>query len=193
VRSVATLAAGPLLVAEGCAPHARAAAITGPPTGAQMRDFVVLSSALLGIAAAKLAPDPDPANTKADCFAAAQQHDAQKLAELLAIVDANRTRTPAEIADVTLNGSGQESSFFAKAVMLAWLLGSWYDPALLARAAASGSDAPIPSTVISANAYREAWAWKIAQTKAMGTSNQGFGYWTSAPRPLGDFIGEPEA
>jgi hypothetical protein len=88
-----------------------------------------------------------------------------------------------------LNDPGSGVRFLAQAVMLAWLLGSWYEPAELQRAAAQASPGFIPSVVISANAYRESWAWKIAQTKAMGTTTAGFGYWASAPPLLDEFIG----
>jgi hypothetical protein len=189
LRSSATMAAGSLLAVEGCTTQKRAAAIVGPPTGAQMNDFVALSSALLGIDAAKLAPDPDVGNMKAEVFAAAQQHDAQKLGTLLEIFDANRDGSPSGIADAVLERS--HTSFFAKAIMLAWLLGSWYDPDDLAQTVAKNSTGPIASRVISANAYRESWAWKIAQTKPMGTSDQAFGYWSKPPAPLSDFIGSP--
>jgi Membrane bound FAD containing D-sorbitol dehydrogenase len=190
VRSVATLAAGSFLAVEGCAPQ-RAAAIVGPPTGAQMSDFVALSSALLGIEAAKLAPDPDPGNMKTEVFAAAQGQDAQALGTLLGILDANRAKSPPEIAEAMLERSGPEMAFFAKAIMLGWLLGNWYDPAALAQVVTKNLPGPIASRVISANAYRESWAWKIAQTKPMGTSDQAFGYWSKPPPPLSDFIGTP--
>lgn len=182
VRSAATLAAAPLLLASGCAPAAVAPA-------EQMRDFVLLSSALLGIAPAKLAPDADSVDQKSACFAAAAQHDARGLARMLQIYRAHASEAPATIADVVLTRSGSDVAFFAKSVMLAWLLGSWYDPALLQKAMSGGASGPIDAAVISANAYRESWAWKIGQSKAMGTSSQGFGYWSSEPPALSESIG----
>src|SRR5579862_8984079 len=143
-----------------------------------MNDFVALSSALLGVSSEKLAPQPDYVNVKAEVYAAAQRHDAQALGALLQLYDAHRTQAAASVADAALLGSGAALAAFARSVMLAWLLGSWYDPDALERVAA-GEAAAIPSAVISAGCYKESWAWKIGQTKAIGTSTEGFGYWAS--------------
>jgi hypothetical protein len=193
VASAATLAAGSLLAADGCSNHssAPATALTGAPTSAQMHDFVAVSSALLGIDAGKLSPEPDVTGMKADCFAAAQRSDPQRLAELLQVFHDRAMQPPAAIADAVLNRSGPELSYFAKSVMLAWLLGSWYDPAALQKAVADGTHGPIASSVISPNAYQQSWTWKIAQTKPMGTSSEAPGYWALPPPPLRDFIGGP--
>jgi hypothetical protein len=180
VRSAATLAAGSLLTAQAC---------TRPPPdpAAQLADFVALSSVLLGIDANKLG---DPAGANAEIFAAAQKHDEALLGQLLQIYRAHASESPESVAGVVSSGSGAAIGFFAKAIMLAWLLGSWYDPASLQKAVAQGSGGSLAATIISANAYREAWAWKIGQTKAMGTTVAGFGYWASPPPPLAQFVGE---
>lgn len=194
MRSAAALAAAPLLLDEGCSQTSqeRAAALTGSPTPQQMSDFVALSSALLGVAAAKLAPDPDYGDMKSECFGAAQRSDPQRLATLLqAYAQRPASASPEATAAWMLDDRRDpEVAFFARAVMLAWLLGSWYDPAALASASASGGGPPIASAVISANAYRESWAWKIGQSKPMGTSTQGFGSWSAPPPPLANAIGE---
>jgi hypothetical protein len=182
VRSAATLAAGTLLAAEACSKPAE-------DLVAQRADFVALSSALLGVAAAKLAPENDPAGVANEILAVARKNDERSFVQLLQTYRAHASEPAQSIADAVLNRSGADVGFLAKSVMLAWLLGSWYDSAQLQRAAAQAAPGFLESSVISANAYREAWAWKIAQTKAMGTTTAGFGYWTSAPPPLDDFVG----
>ncbi len=182
VRSAATLAVGTLLAAEAC---------SKPPEdpAAQRNDFVALSSALLGVAAAKLAPENDSPGVAGEILALARSNDEHLFAQLLQTYRTHANEPSGTIADAVLNQSGADAGFLAKSVMLAWLLGSWYDPAQLQRAAARATPGFLESKVISVDAYREAWAWKIAQTKAMGTTTAGFGYWASAPPPLDDFIG----
>jgi hypothetical protein len=182
VTSAATLAAGTLLGAEGCAQPAADPA-------AQLTDFVALSSVLLGVAVANLAPENDSTGVKNDIFAAAKASDERLLAQLLQTYRGASGQSAENVASLVLQRSGSDLGFFAKSVMLAWLLGSWYDPATLQKAAAQVSPGFLPSSVISAGAYREAWAWKIGQTKAMGTTVAGFGYWTSTPPSLQSFLG----
>jgi hypothetical protein len=182
VRSAATLAAGTLLAAEACSKP-------NEDPVAQRNDFVALSSALLGVAAVKLAPDDDSLGIASEILALARGNDERLFAQLLQTFRAHANEPGETVADAVLNRSGAGAGFLAKSVMLAWLLGSWYEPAQLQSAAGKSAPGFLESKVISANAYREAWAWKIAQTKAMGTTTAGFGYWASAPPPLDDFIG----
>jgi hypothetical protein len=182
VRSAATLAAGTLLAAEACSKP-------NEDPVAQRNDFVALSSALLGVAAMKLAPDDDSLGIASEILAIARGNDERLFMQLLQAYRAHANEPGETVADAVLNRSGAGIGFLAKSVMLAWLLGSWYEPARLQSAAAQAAPGFLESKVISANAYREAWAWKIAQTKAMGTTTAGFGYWASAPPPLDDFIG----
>jgi hypothetical protein len=182
VRSAATLAAGTLFAAEACSKT------TEDPV-AQRNDFVALSSVLLGIAAVKLAPENDSLGVASEILVFARENDERLLAQLLQAYRAHANEPAETVADVVLNQSGADAGFLAKSIMLAWLLGSWYEPAQLQNAAARATPGFLESKVISANAYREAWAWKIAQAKAMGTTTAGFGYWASAPPALDDFIG----
>ena len=182
VRSAATLAAGTLLAAEACSHPAE------DPV-ALRADFVALSGALIGVDAAKLAPENETDGVAGEILAIARKNDEGVFAAMLQAYRANASKSAQAAADAVLNDSGTEVGFLAKSVMLGWLLGSWYEPAELQRAASQSASGFVSSSVISANAYREAWAWKIAQTKAMGTTTAGFGYWTSAPPPLADFIG----
>jgi hypothetical protein len=180
VRSAATLAAGTLLAAEACSQP-----LEDPV--AMHADFVALSSALIGVAASKLAPENEATDVASEILAIARKTDERVFAAMLQAYRAHASDSAQRAAEAVLDGSGTDVRFLAKSVMLAWLLGSWYDPAALQRAARTPGF--LPSTVISANAYREAWAWRIAQTKAMGTTTAGFGHWASAPPPLGEFIG----
>lgn len=154
-----------------------------------IQDFVSLSSILIGVEADFLAPGLDPTNMKADCFGSAQKSDAAALANVLTIFRAHSADPVATIADLILNKSGDGVSFFAKAIMLSWLLGNWYDPKTLQAVVAGNQHGPIPSKVISPNAYQQSWTWKIAQAHAMGASNQSFGYWATQPPALDQFIG----
>jgi hypothetical protein len=181
VGSVA-LAAGALLSAQACSTSAE------DPV-ALRADFVALSSALTGVASAKLAAEGDTNDVAGEILAAAQKGGGDAFGSMLQAYRAHRSESETGVCDAVLNGSGAAVGFLAKSVMLAWLLGSWYDPVALQRASAEPSPGFVASTVISANAYRNAWAWRIAQTKAMGTTTAGFGHWASAPPPLGDFIG----
>ncbi|HTA40068.1 MAG TPA: hypothetical protein VK760_13375 [Candidatus Acidoferrales bacterium] len=181
VRSAATLAAGTLLTAEACS-----APVEDPV--ALRADFVALSSALIGVAAAKLAPENGAGGVAGEIFAIARKTDERAFAAMLQAYRAHASEPPQTAAGAVLDDSGTDVRFLAQSVMLAWLLGSWYEPAALQRAA-QAAPGFIPSSVISASAYRDAWAWKIAQTKAMGTTTAGFGHWASAPPPLDDFIG----
>jgi hypothetical protein len=181
MRSAATLAAAPILATEACSHPAADPA-------AQLATFVALSSVLLGIDAAKLGLDAGPSGVAAEIFARAQTYDAALLAQLLQTYTDNALKPAGTLARMVLEDSGADAGFLAKAIMLGWLLGSWYDPAHLATAA-SGDGAAPAGTVISANAYRQSWAWKIAQTKPMGTTTAGFGSWAAPPQALDATIG----
>ncbi|HTX58597.1 MAG TPA: sugar dehydrogenase complex small subunit [Verrucomicrobiae bacterium] len=173
----AVAAAGPLLGLEtlaGCA-------ATSPRE--RMDDFVRLSSSLLGIEGGKLVPDPDPLDVKSQIFGAAQNADASALDALLQTARAHRGDAAA-LARAALDESPPAAARLARSILLAWLLGSWYDPQHL-----PGSPGASAGTVLSAQAYKEAWVWRIAQTHAMGASDVGFGSWSNAPQALAHFIG----
>ena len=155
-----------------------------------IEQFVTLSSALTGIAADKLAPALDPIDVKQSYFDIAQKSDPAVFAQLLAIVAANPALPPQQLADLVLTQSGDAVMFLGRAIMLAWYLGSWYQPAdLQAYAGPKPPETPIPSQVVSMNAYTQGWAWSTAQAHPMGFSTNVFGYWSAAPPSLGDYIG----
>lgn len=158
------------------------------PPAAAMHAFVQLSALLTGIAADKLAPSVDPVDIKQTYFDVASRQGGATFDQLLAIFQDNAKQPPATIADIILNQSGDDIRYLARSIMLAWYLGSWYDPAGLRK------QQPFPPMqVISASAYTQGWAWNVAQAHPMGYSNLRFGYWAQKPPSLADYIGGPQA
>lgn len=153
-----------------------------------MGSFVKLSALLTGIAADKLAPSVDPIDIKQTYFDYAQQQGGAAFDKLLDIFNANASQPPATVADIILNQSGDDIRYLARAIMLAWYLGSWYDPAELQK------QQPMPSSqVISSKAYTHGWAWNVAQAHPMGYSDLRFGYWAGDPPSLVDYVGGASA
>lgn len=162
---------------------------------ADIATFVAVSSLLTGIAADKLAPTPDPTDVKTLYYNYAQQQDPAKLQKLLQIYQDNEGKLDNEIAAAIF---ASDVAYFARSVMLEWYLSAWYDPDELKRYAEQANDpnractdppAQPNSTVISAVAYTQGWAWNVAQAQPMGFSNLRFGYWSSNPPSLTDFVG----
>jgi len=152
---------------------------------ADIDNFVALSAALTGIDAGKLAPKVDPLNVKQEYFDLLQKKSPDLFVRALGIAANN---APANIADLIINQSGDELRFFARSIMLLWLLGSWVSPADLQRQATGrANESPVPS-VVSATAYTNGWIWNFAQAHPMGYSNLRFGHWNAPPPPLNDFI-----
>jgi hypothetical protein len=156
-----------------------------------MDQFVRLSSALCGIDSQKLAPAIDPINIKQTYFDRAGKEAPVAFAQILQIAADNPTLPPQALADLILTGSGKDIQFLARSIMLAWYLGSWYQPADLEKSAKDPT-ARIDFRVISMNAYTKGWAWSVAQAHPMGFSTMTFGYWGEAPPSLADYI-EAEA
>ena len=155
-----------------------------------MDQFITLSAALTGIAASKLAPPLDPIDIKQTYFDTAQKQDSANFVQLLQIVAANPTLPPQQLADLVLTQSGEPIKFLARAIMLAWFLGHWYQPEDLQKyAVPDPPPTPIPFFVISINAYTQGWAWSTAQAHPMGYSTNVFGYWSNPPPSLADYIG----
>lgn len=155
-----------------------------------MDQFVQLSAALTGIAADKLSPGLDPKNTKKIYFDYTLAKAPVLFPQLLGIYAANANQPPATIANIVLNQSGDPIRYLARAIMLEWYLGSWYDPDVLA-----SYHRPNPPTlppngvVISPQAYTQGWAWSVAQAHPMGYSNFSFGYWSGSPPTLNAYVG----
>jgi hypothetical protein len=151
-----------------------------------MDNFVKLSAALTGVDPAMLGPAIDTMNVKQEFFDKAQAQAAAAFAQALTIAG----NTPANtLGGVLLDQSGDDVRFLCRSIMLLWFLGQWFAPEDLKRyAVANPPAAPIPTTVVSSTAYTQAWIWKVAQSHPMGYSDWRFGYWSSPPPPLNDFI-----
>jgi hypothetical protein len=152
-------------------------------TPSDLELFFGLSAALTGISKDQLAPGIDPINVKQQYFDSAQKNDPALFAQLLQIYAPIQSQPPATIADTILNQSGDAIRYLARAIMLEWYLGSWYAPAALMKPSPF-----IPFSVISSAAYTQGWAWRVAQSKPMGYSEWNFGYWSSPPPSLSDFV-----
>jgi hypothetical protein len=161
----------------------------------QMKLFVDLSAILTGIDGTMLAPPlaPVEVDVKTVYFSMAQTKDGAVFGDLLVLYGQNQTKPPAEIADLLLNQSGDDIKYLCRSIMLMWYLGSWYEPKDLeaaAKAAAAGKPLPfLSSIVVSADAYTQGWTWSVAQAHPMGYSTFNFGYWSTNPPSLTDFIG----
>lgn len=163
---------------------------TPPPDPTPLDDFVALSAILTGIAAGKLRPPLDTHQTAAAYLATATAEGGEGFAKAMAIYAANRSQPPAQIAALILNGN-PAVAYAARAVMLMWYLGAWYDPAALASYHADWASGQMPpaGVVISSDAYTQGWAWRVAQAHPMGDSELRFGYWNMDPPPLSDLVG----
>jgi hypothetical protein len=74
--------------------------------------------------------------------------------------------------------------------MMAWYLGAWYQPADLQKSSSSTQPGVfVPNKVISSSAFTQGWVWRVAQTHPMGYSDWRFGYWSTKPPELSQFIG----
>ncbi|MFZ6047034.1 sorbitol dehydrogenase [Pseudomonas sp. CR3202] len=153
-----------------------------------LQNFIGLSSALTGLASSKLAPSIDPINLPPLFFATAQDGlGAAVLSNLLeqyASLEA-AGKTPDQIAAAVLANPGSQTAQGARSIMKLWLLGIWYQPF------DQGNRHAGDQQVVSDQAYKESWAWRIAQAHPMGYSQFHFGYWAAEPPSLEDFTGVP--
>jgi len=176
--------------------HARTA---DPNSRPDMMAFLVLSSAITGIAIPRLAPefsktdgkpdildaDPgvDPFNVKNDYFNWINARAAPDFEKLLQIARDHRLSLPDIVTAVNASG---DTKFLARSIVLLWYLGSWYKPADLKKNATPGNRVFIPSEVVSPKGYTLGLAWLIAQAHPMGYSNLQFGYWFRDPKNPND-------
>jgi len=190
------------------------AAPSPDPNPKDMVAFILLSSALTGIAETRLAPgfsfpkpsEPptpidfeklnpgsDPVDVKSEYFKWVNKRHPATFEKLRRIAKDNLNAPPnRELAiigkiptgdDTELTQSEIDLKYLARSIVLMWYLGAWYDPDNLQTPNASNFE------VISAKAYTQGWALKVAQAHPMGFSEMQFGYWTRPPNPRGDFIG----
>lgn len=163
-------------------------------------DFVQMSVLLTGFNESVLAPSLDPIDLKTTIFNYAAAHANPSFDQLVQVFTTLAAGTPVsqmtpqqrqEIGDQLLgiNGRRQDPNVAATArsVMLAWYLGSWYQPfdnTVDGQLVKQGTQ-----TVISDQAYIGGLSWKAMQSHAMGNSTFTFGYWAEEPPPLSAFTG----
>ena len=178
-RKVLGVAAGTMATAMG------AAQLTEPAVADDAADldlFVKLSAALTGIDVLLLAPLRDPLQIKRIYLKQAKSDAAFE--SLMQIARANPA-DPAGAADNIMNNKDPKIKYLGRSIILAWYLGAWYQPAVLAQTPPPSSLDP---KIISPTANTQAWAWRVAQAHPMGYSELRFGYWSDEPLPLDDFV-----
>jgi len=148
--------------------------------------FVTLSAALTGIAKAKLAPSVDPIQIKNDYFKQAKLDPG--FPALLQIIRDDPTH-PDAAAEKVMHNTDPAIKYLGRSIILAWYLGSWYDPKKLAiyDSPKPGLFPLTPLKVVSPAAYTQGWTWRVAQAHPMGYSEMRFGYWADDALPLDDY------
>ena len=190
-------AAGSLLLA-GRLPAWAGAEQPGLPPAP--RDYLRLSSALLGIEADALEPAPRAGVPPlADTFHTLCDEAApDALTALLAEFGQAAARGAAapEVARHLLEAEGSPRpdgvGALARLTMLMWLYGVWYGGMETARMPGSAAFlAPGHRTdaVVSVHAYRNAWIWRFAQTSPAGVADAP-GAWSEPPPDLAEFLRE---
>ena len=188
-------AAGSLLLAGGLPGWTGAEQPGVPPAP---RDYMRLSSALLGIETGALEPAPRAGGpTLADTFHALCDEAApDALAALLAEFGQAAAGVAAapDVARHLLETEGNPRpdgvGVAARLTMLMWLYGVWYGGMETARMPGSAAFlAPGHRTdaVVSVQAYRNAWIWRFAQTSPAGVADAP-GAWSEPPPDLAEFL-----
>lgn len=191
-------AAGSLLLAGGLPLRAEA---EQPAAQAAPRDYVRLSSALLGVEAAVLEPAPRPGVPPlADTFHGLCAEAAPAaLAALLAEYGraAAGGEAPPARAQRLLSAGGRPRpdgvGAAARLTMLMWLYGVWYgglETIRMPGSAAFLDPAHRTDAVVSVHAYRNAWIWRFAQTGPAGVPAGAPGSWAEPPPDLTRFLQE---
>ena len=169
-------------------------------TRQDMVAFVLLSSALTGIAELKLAPgfdlaksEPgsDPVDVKEEYFNRVNKRRPAVLRRLLQIAADSQKLPAADRAQAIIDKvqATPDTKYLARSIVLMWYLGAWYDPDHLRALVERPHPPPAKFEVISPKAYTQGWALRVAQAHPMGFSEMQFGYWSRPPSARGDFIG----
>jgi hypothetical protein len=183
-RNMLTAAAA---TAAGAVTAAGLSAPAAADDAADLKLFVALSAALTGIAEAKLAPAVDPIQIKNEYFKQAKLDPG--FPALLQIIRDDPTH-PDAAAEKVVHSPDPTIKYLGRSIILAWYLGSWYEPKTLATydSPKPGLFPVTPLKVISGAAYTQGWTWRVAQAHPMGYSELRFGYWAQDPLPLDDYI-----
>lgn len=188
-------AAGSLLLAGRLPVWAGAEQPVLPPAP---RDYLRLSSALLGIEAGAVEPAPRAGVPPlADTFhALCEEAGPRALTALLAEFGQTAAGGAAapEVARQLLEAEGSPRpdsvGALARLTMLMWLYGVWYggmETARLPGSAAFLAPAHRTDMVVSVHAYRNAWIWRFAQTTPAGVAGAP-GNWSEPPPALAEFL-----
>ena len=164
------------------------------------RDYLRLSSALLGVEAAALEPAPRPDVTPladtfhALCDEAAPDALAALLAEFGEAAASGAVAPAAAQRLLETEGSPRPDAVgaVARLTMLMWLYGVWYggmETARMPGSAAYLAPAHRIDMVVSVHAYRNAWIWRFAQTSPAGVAGAPAN-WSEPPPDLVDFLRE---
>ena len=189
-------AAGSLLLAGRLPMWARAEQPAAPPAP---RDYLRLSSALLGVEPTVLEPAPRPGVASlADTFhALCSEASPDALSALLTeFAEAAAGGAVAAVAQRLLEHEGDPRpdgvGALARLTMLMWLYGIWYggmETTRMPGSAAFLDPAHRTDMVVSAQAYRNAWIWRFAQTTPAGVAGAP-GNWSEPPPDLTEFLRE---
>ena len=194
-RSILRGAASSLLFVDGLPLWAGAEQAVSEPAPA---DYLLLSSALVGVEAEGLEPAARAGEAPlADTFHGLCREAAP--AATAALLAAWREAAGGEVGPAAVarrlladgdRPRGDEVGALARLTMLMWLYGVWYGGTETARmpasAAAIGEDHRT-DLVVSVRAYRNGWIWRFAQARPMGVAGAP-GAWAEAPPPLDEFI-----
>ncbi len=193
-------AAGSLMLVGGLPTWARGGQ---PPEGPAPPDYLKLSSALVGVDAARLEPEARAGDIAladiyyALCTEAAPDATAALLAAWREAAGGAEEAGGAEAATIAgrlLAGGGRSPAdgvgALARLTMLMWLYGVWYGGTETARmpdsAEALGPDHRT-DLVVSVRAYRNGWIWRFAQAQPMGVAGAPES-WAETPPDLDEFI-----
>ncbi len=79
--------------------------------------------------------------------------------------------------------SDKHQADICSSIIKMWYLGAWYPVERPHQ-----GDHYFSGKVISSQAYKQGWVWKMAQAHPMGYSQYAFGYWTKEPPSLDDYV-----
>jgi hypothetical protein len=144
-----------------------------------IKDFVGLSHALTGISTDLLAPLLDPLDLKTQFYSLLKDKAGDKLTEMLFFYRQMKDsgKSDQAVAEFLINEANISGT--AASLIKLWYLGSWFQPGTTNE-----------EFVVSADAFKQAWVWRIAQAHPTGYSDpQHYGYWAGMPPSLERYTG----